>query len=155
MSRPRKQKIPKNIGPSSAFGTQSATGKRRPFLQKPPSKNHLFFVPERCTLESGTGKEHKPKLLSPDIFGGVGVFHVKGWGAKSSVCPSKPGKSNVLGGISRDFARTSQRSPKSSSKVCVQFLAPIETDGITAKLVRCGIESEARSRVNREVQTVN
>ena len=24
--------------------------------------------------------------------GGVGVFHVKGWGPKSSVCPSKPGK---------------------------------------------------------------
>ena len=45
-------------------------------------------------------KEHKPKFLSPDIFGGVGVFHVKGWGPKSSVCPSKPGKSNFFGGIS-------------------------------------------------------
>ena len=31
---------------------------------------------------SGTKKEHKPKLLSPDIFRGVGFFHVKGVGAK-------------------------------------------------------------------------
>ena len=44
------------------------------------------------TLLSGTKKEPKPKLLSPDIFsGGVGVFHVKEWGPKSSVCPSKAG----------------------------------------------------------------
>ena len=28
--------------------------------------------------------------------GGVGVFHVKGRGPKSSVCPSKPAKSNFL-----------------------------------------------------------
>ena len=45
------------------------------------------------SLLSGTKKEHKPKLLSPIFFGGVGVLHVKGWGPKSSVCPSKPGKS--------------------------------------------------------------
>ena len=31
---------------------------------------------------SGTKKEHKPKLLSPDVFGGVRVFHVNGVGAK-------------------------------------------------------------------------
>ena len=71
-----------------------------------------------CGPYSGTKKEHKPKLLSPDISGGVGVFHVKGWGPKSLVCPSKPGKSNFFGGISR-------RCPKSlRKKVCVQFLVP-------------------------------
>ena len=32
------------------------------------------------------------------------VFQVKGWGPKSSVCPSKPGKPNFLGGMSWDFA---------------------------------------------------
>ena len=32
--------------------------------------------------------------------GGLGFFHTKGWGPKSSVCPSKPGKSNSFGGIS-------------------------------------------------------
>ena len=65
---------------------------------------------------SGTEKEPKPKLFGPDISGGVGVFHVKGWGPKSSVCPSKPGKSNFLGGISRDFAGISRQCPKSLRK---------------------------------------
>ena len=70
----------------------------------------------RCLESSGTKKnEHKPKLLSPDIFRchPVGVLHVLGWGPKSSVCPSKPGKSNFLGGISRDFAGKTRRCPKS------------------------------------------
>ena len=40
--RPRKQKIPKDIGPSSAFGTQCATAKRGVhFFKKHPSKNPL------------------------------------------------------------------------------------------------------------------
>ena len=30
--------------------------------------------------------------------GGVGVFHVKGWGAKSSVCPSNQGNQTLLAG---------------------------------------------------------
>ena len=42
-------------------------------------------------LRSGTKKEPKPKLLSPDIFWWGGVFHVKGWVPKSSACPSKRG----------------------------------------------------------------
>ena len=37
--------------------------------------------------------------------GGVGVFHVNGWGPKSSVCPSKPRETKLLGGISWDFCR--------------------------------------------------
>ena len=41
---------------------------------------------------SATKKEPKPKVLSPDIPSGGGVFHMNGWGPKSSVCPSKPGK---------------------------------------------------------------
>ena len=55
------------------------------------------------TQKSGTKNElryeHKSKLLSPIFYGGVGVFHVKGWGPKSSVCPSKPGESNFFGGL--------------------------------------------------------
>ena len=39
-----------------------------------------------------------------------------GGGQKSSVCPSKPGKSNFFGGISRDFAGISRRCPKSLRK---------------------------------------
>ena len=38
---------------------------------------------------------------------------MKGWRPKSSVCPSKPGKSNFIDGISRDFAGISQSCPKS------------------------------------------
>ena len=54
---------------------------------------------------------------------------MKGWGPKSSVCPSKPGESNFFCGISREFAGISRRGPKSlRKKVCVQFLAPKETD---------------------------
>ena len=41
---------------------------------------------------------------------------MKGWGLKSSVCPSKPGKSNFFGGTSRDFAGISRRWPKSLRK---------------------------------------
>ena len=56
---------------------------------------------------------------------GGGVFHVNGWGPKSSIRPSKPGKSNFLGGISRDFAGISRKYPKSLRKnVCVQFPFP-------------------------------
>ena len=41
---------------------------------------------------------------------------MEGWGPKSSVCPSKPRKSNFLGGISRNLAGISQRRPKSLRK---------------------------------------
>ena len=41
---------------------------------------------------------------------------MKGWGPKSSIRPSKPGKSNFLGGISRDFAGISRGRPKSLRK---------------------------------------
>ena len=50
------------------------------------------------------------------LSGGVGVFHMKGWGPKSSVCVSKPGTSNLFGGMSRDFAGISRRCPKSLRK---------------------------------------
>ena len=41
---------------------------------------------------------------------------MKGWGPKSSICPSKPGKPNFFGGISRDFAGISRKCPKSLRK---------------------------------------
>ena len=68
-------------------------------------------------VHSGTKNEPKPKLLSPDIFRWVwGSSHTKGWGPKSSVCPSKPRESNFFGGISRDFAGISRSCPKSLRK---------------------------------------
>ena len=74
----------------------------------------------------GRKRYPNPNVLVRIFSGGVGVFRVNGWGPKSSVPPSKPGKSNFSGGISRDFAGVSRRCPKSlRKKVCVQFLAPI------------------------------
>ena len=57
-----------------------------------------------------------PNFLVRIFSGGVGVFHVNGWGPKSSIRPSKPAKSNFLGGISRDFAGISRGRPKSLRK---------------------------------------
>ena len=51
---------------------------------------------------------------------------MKGWGPKSSVCPSKPRENKPFGGISRDFAGNSLDIPPKGfiekQKVCVQFL---------------------------------
>ena len=41
---------------------------------------------------------------------------MKGWGPKSSVCPSKPGKSNFFGGISRDFGSDIPAVPEKFEK---------------------------------------
>ena len=75
--------------------------------------------------------------------GGVGVFHVKGWGPKSSVCLSKPGKSNFFGGTSRDFARISWRSPKSLRKksFCSTF-GPIDLCCFLCYAPFCGMSPD-------------
>ena len=44
-------------------------------------------------------KEHKPKLLGPDILRFGGGLPREGVGLKSSVWPSKPGKPNFFGSI--------------------------------------------------------
>ena len=41
---------------------------------------------------------------------------MNGWGPKSSIRPSKPGKSNFLGGVSGDFDGISRGCPKSLRK---------------------------------------
>ena len=57
------------------------------------------------------GRKRNPNLnfLVRISSGGVGVFHVKGWGPKSSVCPSKPRETKLFGGIFRDLAGISRR----------------------------------------------
>ena len=67
-------------------------------------------------LCQGRKRNPNPNFLVRIFSGRVGVFHVNGWGPKSSVCPSKPGKSNFFSGISRDFAGISWRRPKSLRK---------------------------------------
>ena len=88
------------------------------FLKISLRKNGLtsLFKEFRAFKESDTKKEHKSKLLSPDIFWWGGGLPREGVGAKSSLCPSKPRKSIFFGGISRDFAGVSRRCPKSLRK---------------------------------------
>ena len=79
----------------------------------------------KLALYQGGKRNPNPNFLVRIFSSGVGVFHVNGWGPKSSIRPSKPGKSNFLGGISRDFAGISRGRPKSlRKKVWVQFSFP-------------------------------
>ena len=76
-------------------------------------------------ISSGKKKEPEPNFFGPDIFGGVGVFHVKGWGPKGSVCPSNARKTKLFGGISQIFWRDIPRVLKKlKTKVGVLFLDP-------------------------------
>ena len=88
----------------------------------------LLTKPEGETLANSQARKTNPNLnfWARILSSGVGVFHTKGWGPKSSVCPSKPGKSNFFGGISRDFAGISRQNPRKvwEKKVWVQFSFP-------------------------------
>ena len=59
--------------------------------------------------------------------GGVGVFHVKGWGPKVRYVPRNPGKPNFRAGYPGIFAGMSRGCPKSSRKgaLCSIFV-PID-----------------------------
>ena len=65
----------------------------------------LFFCPQ---IQGRKRNNPNPNFLVRIFSGGVGVFHVKGWGPKSSVCPSKPRETKLFGGISRDVAGISR-----------------------------------------------
>ena len=58
----------------------------------------------------------------------MGVFHVKGWGPKSSVCPSKPGKSNFFGrdipGFCRDLPGAPEKFEKKRFTLFLTFWTP-------------------------------
>ena len=53
-------------------------------------------VPKSCSIQ-GRKRNPNPNFLVRIFSSGVEVFHMKGRGPKSSVCPSKPGTSNFLG----------------------------------------------------------
>ena len=66
-----------------------------PATPPPPVKKVICQARERGTNSN---------FWVPDNFRwGGGVFHVKRWGPKSSVCPSKPRENKLIGGISQDF----------------------------------------------------
>ena len=53
-----------------------------------------------------------PNLSVRISSGGAGVFHVKGWGPKRSLRPSKARETKLFRGISRDFGGISLGCPK-------------------------------------------
>ena len=85
--------------------------------------------PEKKGLTvSGKKNEPKPKLFwSGYLRGGVGVFHVGGGGGpKSSIRPSKPRETKLLGGKSQDFCRDFPGAPeKFEKKKFVVIFGPI------------------------------
>ena len=72
------------------FSTFFAQGKKR---QKSSKSVKTIFGTfrqfSRGTTYQGRKRNPNPNFLVRVFSGGVGVFHVKGWGPKSSVCPSK------------------------------------------------------------------
>ena len=67
-------------------------GARRAF--RLPGEGRIISI-VRWNLRPVLFSVDKPKRTSSV---GVGVFHVKGWGPKSSVCPSNPRKTKFFGG---------------------------------------------------------
>ena len=82
------------------FGKRKSKRGNPPNRKHPPEQRHSLHKTFRNnSYKSSTPPFHQGQKRNPNpnflvrIFsGGVGVFHGKGWGPKSSVCPSKPGK---------------------------------------------------------------
>ena len=109
---------------------------RTHFFQASIKLTHPFPAPELRTkilwtrgffYSSGTKKEHKPKLLGPDILRWGGGFPCEGVGAeKFGMSLETQANQSFFGGISRDVAGISRRCPKSlRKKIRVQFPFPI------------------------------
>ena len=75
-------------------------------------------VPCLSQRAPGQARKKNPNLnFWVRIFsGGVGVFHVKGWGPKSSVCPSKPRESNFFWRDIPGFCRDIPEAPEKFEK---------------------------------------
>ena len=82
------------------------------YVMRSQSVQKKLSVSYLCNSQ-GRRKNPNPNCLVRIFSGGVGVFHVKGWGPKSSGCPSKPRETKLSGRISRDFAGISRGHPKS------------------------------------------
>ena len=70
--------------------------------------------------------EHKLKLWAQISSEGGWVFHMKGWGPKSSVCPSKPRENKIGDRISRDVGSDVPGVPRVLRKILVYKLWPLE-----------------------------
>ena len=89
-------------------------------LSRPNSKRRF----ETAVYSQARETNPNPNFLVRISSGGVGVFYVKGWGPKSSVCPSKPRETKLLGGISRDSCRDILGSSEKFEKKLCSFFVP-------------------------------
>ena len=74
----------------------------------------------RLSLNIGVGqqkKEHKPKLLGPDIFRGVGIFHMKGWWPKSPRMSLETRETKLSGRDIQGFCRDIPAVPEKLEKI--------------------------------------
>ena len=90
----------------------------------------------------GVPEKFEKKKVWVWIFpGGVGAFHVKGWGPKSSVCPSKPGKSILflrdIPGICRGYPGGARkvREKKSLCSILVPYSVILDRLGIVNSVI--------------------
>ena len=70
---------------------------------------------------SGQKKQHKLKLLGPDIFRWGGDLPRKGVGSQVRYVPRNPGKINYLAGYSRIFAWISRPKPEQFENIKFKF----------------------------------
>ena len=108
-------------------------------------------APARKVKNQGGKRNPNPNFLVRIFSSGVGVFHVNGWGPKSSIRPSNPGKSNLLGGISREFAGISRGRPKSLRKKSLgSIFVPQKKKGLRPNLR--GVPANPAKRAKNEFQ---
>ena len=99
----------------------------------------VFYINKKSPQIRQEKRSPSPNFWVRISSGGVGVFNVKGWRAKSLVCPSKPrenklfggakslvcprnpGKTNVLAGYPRSFGWDIPGVPRESLKTLAVF----------------------------------
>ena len=112
------------FGPPPTEKTEKIGKIKRTLVRKVPgnlrSQEFVFFF---CAV-------FLPPFLGPDIFGWVGVFHVKGWRPKSSVCPSKPRQTKLFWWDIPEFCRDILGAPEKFVKKKFVFNShPLESLG--------------------------
>ena len=87
----------------------------------PMQRHRLLECFPKC---QGRKRNPNPNFLVRIFSGGVGVFHVNGWGPRSSVCPLKPGKSKFFGRDIPEFCRDIPAAPEKFEKksLCSLFV---------------------------------
>ena len=80
-------------------------------LNSPKNQCHhsIKFGLANVSEEKGTQTVETQTFWSGYLRLAVGVFHVKGWGPKSSVCPSKPRETKLLAAYPGTFAGISRQ----------------------------------------------